>query len=649
MPDPSAAALEDKRRWTRDERRRLEECSIEPIRTPGVIQSHGTLLAVDEQTGAVVAASEDAAHWLGRQLADASDPTVGWAAAQAVAVDPVRVEFDGRRCDMIVHRGTAPLLVELEPVEPDLEYVRTGVVGAIQRIASITDPDLLRVTAAAEIKAVTGFDRVMCYHFHDDGHGEIVADEREPGMEPYGGLHFPASDIPSQARALYLEKRSRAIVDTADAGAAVLTTTGAASDLDLGVTELRAASPHHLQFMRNMDQAATVSLSLVHEQRLIGMITCAHRTPKRLPVLLRRALEVLAAQVATQLTAADQIRALRRELDARERRTAVVAPMYGSQPTPTVLLRRDRTVLDVVPATGVYLRLADRVDILGVVPSVAGVSAIVDALGTDFHTDALPVDHPELAARVPGVAGTLAVPLSDAGDTLVFLRGEAAHEVEWLGDQTAANRDDPLSPRRSFSAWRESVTGRSLPWDEHLRDAADLAADIRAAMDRRREAELAELALHDALTGLYNRRYLDERLSALDDIAAARTAMVFVDLDDFKQINDTYGHETGDIVLSAVGRRLASHARSGDAVVRLGGDEFVIVLFDADGRDARRVGDRMLATLAEPIVVDELVLRITASAGVVAAGHDLHPSDLLSNADAAMYRAKRAGGARLSA
>lgn len=649
MTDLPTVSYEEGRTRDAAELRRLQECAVEPLRTVGRIQSYGTLFAVDQASGLVVAASEDAEGWLGRDLRDADSEMLTWALTHGIAVDPVRAEFEGTAYDVIVHRESTPMLVELEPVIPDLEYVRTGVVSAIQRLAAITDPDQLRRRAAVEIKQITGFDRVMCYHFHADGHGQIVADERADDMESYFGLHFPSSDIPPQARELYLEKRSRVIHDTEDPGLPIRTLLPEDAPLDLGVTELRAVSPHHLQFMRNMGQASTVSFAIVAGGELVGMFTCAHRTLRRLPVLLRRALEVLAAQVAMQLVAANQIHELRRQLEARERRAAVVAPLYGRSEISDVLIGGRRTVLDVIPADGVHLRVGGVVSTLGVVPPPERLGAVVDELGSGgYVSDALPIERPELAVEIAGVAGLIVVPLSEAGDRLVFVRGEVAHEVEWLGDQTDDNRDTPLSPRRSFSAWRESVTGRSLPWGPLAQDAFDLGADIRSALVARAQAELAELALHDALTGLHNRRYLDERLDQVLAEGPQRVSAIFLDLDDFKQVNDTHGHELGDAVLTTVAQRLAGSARSSDMVVRLGGDEFVIVCLDIGFDEASAIAQRALGALSAPIAVDHRTVEISASAGVVTEAEPTTASRLIDAADAAMYRAKRSGRGRVS-
>lgn len=649
MTHPPARPHEDERSREAAEALRLQECAAEPLRTIGRIQSHGTLLAVDARTGVVVIASEDAARWLGRRLDEAGSESLTWAVSHAAAIDPVRAEFEGKAYDVIVHRDVDPVVVELEPVVTELDYARTGVVGAIQHLASLTDPDELRTQAAASIKAITGFDRVMCYEFHDDGHGQIVADEREPDMEPYLGLHFPASDIPSQARALYLRKRSRVIAHTEDPGLALTTLLPEAPPLDLTEAELRAVSPHHLQFMRNMGQVSTVSFAIVVDDRMVGMFTCAHRSPRRLPVLLRRALEVLTAQVGAQLSAAQQIRELRRRLEARERRVAIVAPLYGRSDIASALLSGERTVLDVVPADGVLLQYGGGVHTAGTVPSPIALLDVVEELDAGrLAWEGLPIERPELAVEIPGVAGILIVPLGPDGDRLVFVRGEVSRDIDWLGDQGPGNRDHTLSPRRSFSSWRESVTGRSLPWGDHAQDALALGEEIRAALVARGQAELAELALRDSLTGLHNRRFLDDRLDALLAGAHPSLAVIFFDLDDFKSINDTRGHDVGDAVLAAIGKRLAGVARVSDMVVRLGGDEFVIVCVGANEVDAHHVATRAVAAVSQPIAVDDAVLRITMSAGVVVANGTTTAAGLLAAADAAMYRSKRAGGDRAS-
>ena len=170
-----------------------------------------------------------------------------------------------------------------------------------------------------------------------------------------------------------------------------------------------------------------------------------------------------------------------------------------------------------------------------------------------------------------------------------------------------------------------------------------------AELSRLKE-ELRFQAYHDPLTGLANRTLFLDRVEArLGRSADGWPVVLFLDLDDFKIVNDTHGHEMGDAVLAAIGRRLSGVARTTDVVVRLGGDEFVIVCVDAGPAEAAAVAGRALAAITEPIIVRDVEIRVHASAGVVAAERGAAASELLDAADAAMYRAKRGGGGRVSA
>lgn len=200
------------------ERRRLEECVTEPIRTPGRIQSHGILLVVDTASFEIVVASENASEWLGHSVAELGSPSLEWIVASEPHGDPVRVELNGHRFDAVTHALDARVVVELEPVDDGPKLPTPSVVGAIRALGAIGDPDALRQAAAEEIKRITQFDRVMVYRFFPDGHGEVAGEAAEPDMESYRGLRFPASDIPQQARSLYVTKLSRAIVSTTDQG-----------------------------------------------------------------------------------------------------------------------------------------------------------------------------------------------------------------------------------------------------------------------------------------------------------------------------------------------------------------------------------------------------------------------------------------------
>ncbi len=157
-------------------------------------------------------------------------------------------------------------------------------------------------------------------------------------------------------------------------------------------------------------------------------------------------------------------------------------------------------------------------------------------------------------------------------------------------------------------------------------------------------------ALHDGLTGLPNRASLLDALEKMPPSRPHRTsAVLFIDLDNFKDANDAFGHDVGDALLIALAHRLQRHLRTGDLLARLGGDEFAIVVNDISGVDeAKAVAERLLSALEEPVCVGDVTLGACASMGIALADESTSGADLLRNADLAMYEAKRDGGARVA-
>ena len=213
-----------------DEDSRLAECAQEPIHLPGAIQPHGALLVVDPESLEIIQASDNTADMLGviapqllrtgigALVGATMQPTLRAALATPTGpgCNPLAARVNGGDFDVIVHRADDVGMVEFEPALADSsgrDYLPL-LHAAIQRLPSTTDSAELRTVAAREIRRLTGFDQVMVYQFYPDDHGEVVADDHAAGMTPYLGLHFPASDIPAQARRLYLLKGSGLIACT---------------------------------------------------------------------------------------------------------------------------------------------------------------------------------------------------------------------------------------------------------------------------------------------------------------------------------------------------------------------------------------------------------------------------------------------------
>jgi diguanylate cyclase (GGDEF)-like protein len=162
-----------------------------------------------------------------------------------------------------------------------------------------------------------------------------------------------------------------------------------------------------------------------------------------------------------------------------------------------------------------------------------------------------------------------------------------------------------------------------------------------AIADHRTKRSLRWAAAHDPLTGLANRAEFARRL---DELASGDLVLLYIDLDDFKPINDQHGHPVGDMVLKEVGRRIASVIGRHDIVGRLGGDEFAVVCAGtSDPAHGRAVGDRIVRAVRVPLIANGLHLRVGASVGVAVGAHPLIPAVLARRADEALYQAKSSG------
>jgi len=666
------------------ERLDLTTCDREPIHLSGAIQPHGVLLAVRESDLVVVHASVNAQALLGLTVGVVGASLERVLGAEPVArlvrvldeghpsgIDPLPVQVPaGAAFEVTWHRRGGWLLVELEPVLAPQRVELSTPFEEVRRAMdalSATDTvlDLCRV-AAAEVKRLAGYDRVMVYRFHPDDHGEVIAEECAPHLEPFLGLHYPASDIPVQARKLYLLNRLRMIVDV-DYEPVAIAPPVSGEPLDLSLAGLRSVSPIHLAYLRNMGVQATLAISLMHGNRLWGMLVCHHDAPMQIGAELRSSCALLGQLFSLLLVAKEGHERLvhRTRLAAVEAR--LVKAMSGPGPLAVTLTRADPSPLALVDADGVVARIEGQTSTVGRTPPPAAVEALLDRLqhegdGAPFVSDGLSAAFAELEPFVEDASGVIAVALSPGyADFILWFRGEASRSVAWAGNPDKPMISDPadsaggreslsLSPRESFAAWVREVRGRSREWFDAEVDAAaalgKAVPELQLARARGHLADLSRRALHDSLTGLPNRAFMFGRIDASlarPDLHERNLSLLFVDLDRFKEVNDSLGHATGDALLVEVARRLKGVTRADDTVARLGGDEFVVLCHDSSADQATHLADRVLACFSTPFTIDGREIKVTASVGVAAAGPGTTAASLLDDSDTALYRAKETG------
>ncbi len=469
----------------------LTACDREPIHIPGAIQPHGLLLVADAATLVIVAGAGDiearlADDWLGRDLSAllaqdiaalfATDETVAGVALAGAPVTGISEHFD-----VTLHRSADQVLVELEPVE-GVPVTAAAMLGRLNAMAMTferaSNLQALCERAAVAFRQLTGFDRVMVYRFLDDEAGRVMAEDKASGLGTFLNHHFPASDIPRQARALYVRNRTRTI-PTIDYAPAVLRPAGFET-LDLSDVALRSVSPIHLRYLANMGVAASASISIVKDGLLWGLIACHHGSPKGLTPDIRAASATLAGGLARQIRAKEEAETYRERLRLRAAEDAVI-PKLATEPAPRSIvaaLRDDlRRMLD---GDGFAYVEGTIVDTDGPCPGkddILDLAAWARTRGViePFTTHELSALLPRAEAYRAQASGLLALPLVDEGAVLLWFRAEQIEEVEWAGNPHKAVSVDPnavLTPRTSFESWTQAVSGRSRRWTREEIEAA---------------------------------------------------------------------------------------------------------------------------------------------------------------------------------
>ena len=516
----------------------LDNCAREPIHVPGSIQPRGVLLVVSEPDNVVRQASENLADLVGvawsRAIGQPLAEALGRPAAEAVVRsasafgdlrerNPVEITLDvdgsPRPVDALLHRAvldpgteagsdpTTTLVVELEPAFgprpfsfPNTYQAVRSAVGRLNQAASLQE--LYDVTVEA-VRGLTGFDRVMVYRYDADYNGEVVAEAKAAELGSFLGLHYPASDIPAQARALYEKNWIRLISDVGYAPSPVqpVLHPGTGRPLDMTYSTLRSVSPIHVEYLQNMGVRASMSISLMQGDRLWGLIACHHyagtHTP---PYAVRAAAEFLGSALSLRLVDRAEEEETQRALRVRSTLAWLTAATLDEDRPLADTLLGSPSLLDLWPAEGVALRLLGSRGCAGtpLPDDVADAVALwATGRGDDVvATDSLQRVAPGIGATADVACGVLVLPLPE-GQYVLWYRGESVQAIDWGGDphnKALAEREGDgvrLSPRKSFERWREVVRDRSEPWTPHvLAEATELRTHLLEALYARSRSQV---------------------------------------------------------------------------------------------------------------------------------------------------------------
>lgn len=481
----------------------IDSCDSEPVQTPGCVQPHGVLLSLRPRDLTVLQVSENSEAILGSPpeaiLGRGVGHTLGDAAAERIrhlmADDGIErnplyalaLELPGAagRLDMSAHTLDGVVLVEIEPADPGdgdapIDYHALVKRTMVRLQASSTLSDFCQVSAE-EVRRVTGLDRVMVYRFHPDDTGEVFAEDKREDLPSWLGLRYPPHDIPKPAREIFKRIWIRPLPDAAAGLAEMVPLANPDTDAPLEMTycALRGASVMYTEYLHNMGVAASLTLSILRDGELWGLIACHHYTPTRFPYPMRAACELLAQFVSLQLKQAEEREHLQYRIRMDAAHHALLARAAQDGELATMVVQRP-SLLDGIEAGGVAIHHKSRWWTAGVTPTEAQIEALADwlrarsPLATEgrpaYATDQLSVELPEAAAYADVASGLLAVPTSRRLKNLIlWFRPEVQQTVRWGGNPhdmpTVTGPHGPrLTPRKSFELWKEVVRGRASAW-----------------------------------------------------------------------------------------------------------------------------------------------------------------------------------------
>jgi len=506
----------------------LDNCDQEPIHIPGFVQPHGVLIATDlsrrlthvsrnaramfptlPPLGNILSAGhlgEDAAlqEPLGRIVDEASD------SGPNEAVAPLAVEFSigGAVFDVVMHAFHSRVIVEFERRTAGRSDIASFALLAhrgMGRLRNRRDVRAMLEEAVTTVREITGFDREMAYRFHHDDSGEIVAEARAAELASFKGRRFPASDIPAQARRLYTINTLRLIADVHDEQIQIDAVSDAEPSLDLSHSVLRSVSPIHLEYLKNIDVAASMSVSIVVGGRLWGLIACHHSSPHLVSYAIRMACDVLSQVVSSSVQASlDKAAASRRSMAADMRVKLVDVILHGEDVVQGVE-ELSAGLQQVIAHDSLLFAHAGKLRNDGLLSSDAAAQLLrwLGEVGDDLVAINDRRDLPAaIGEAIKPLCGVQAMRFDRINrGLLVFLRKEQVDTVTWSTPPGKAARVGPmgarLTPNGSFAEWRQVVEGTSVPWDEtDLAVARQLLDELgRATSARGAEMELARSRL----------------------------------------------------------------------------------------------------------------------------------------------------------
>lgn len=593
----------------------LETCDREQIQFIGAVQPHGALIAVAKNSLSIEYASSNTTAFVG-----ASPETIlgknlvcligedNVKQLASIPLEPSKPELlkpwfldipdaDGKsfKAECLPHINNSHIILEFvkpeaapAPVWED-ELLRRGIISELVKPGALTE---LADASAKIIRDVTGFDRVMIYKFAEDKHGEVIA-ESTNRPDSFLGLHYPASDIPDPARRHFTLNVMRSIPDINGEAVPILNRTGEATDansahpLDLTFSKLRAVAPVHVEYLNNMGVGASLSISLITNNELWGLVACHHYEKRLISSSRLRFAELLGGTISALLQSIGNTNQLRKSMEAEK--TAYLIEQQARSGLKLRKLIEDHAsdLMRLVDAQGLLFVQRGFMVECGSVPDTpldfGGLRDLpTDGVATTSHLSAV-IDMNDM--QIQSAAGAALLELSEDGeDYLVLLRGHFDQTIHWAGkpEKTESQNENGvkrLSPRGSFALWQEERRGKSKPFDAFDEDALRILRRAlfaltsleheRSALEAQRIAEAEEVRLRHALLDAARASSMGELASAIAHELNQPLSAVANYVSACRQEFKNAGMEIPEHAEKLIDAAIAETTRAGDLVRRI--------------------------------------------------------------------------------
>lgn len=528
------------------------------------------------------------------------------------------------------------------------------VIEVLNNLNKLDDPKKLYKQVLDTVMKTTDYDSIMLYEYDDDLSGKVLDQKKKSFMPNFKNHHFPASDTPQQVRKAFIEKPVRYIPDIHYKKVRIACLKKDRKKINLTMSVLRGVVPIHIQFLNNMKSSGSASFPIIVNQKLWGIISLhSHSSKKHITIMTRRLIYLITNLLSSKI---EQFKL--DEENTNKKRTLKLLDKYSSLTEDSTNLidtlknMQLKLIKSIIDCDGFNVFVSDYSRYEGKSFSRESALKIFENFASKKHS-LVKLSSADIQSAIKhnpdNICGALLVVIDyKLGIFLLISRISKVENIAWAGNHAKQNASKKIAPRNSFSTWIEEKKQEITHWkNTDIIAASQLRQTLSDILLRQ---TLSALAYTDTLTELFNRRYLEEEFKSYCDSLRrhhSTICLAIIDIDLFKDVNDTHGHDAGDIVLSGVAKALKSSFRQDDLICRLGGEEFIVIM-PAPLKDAAEKCDQFRKKIARSKfkLSAKKFTKITISIGLVhrkLTNRAINLKQFISTADANLYEAKENG------